>query len=264
VQAGLLLLFLILICAGCGRDAVVRDGNAVELEVQKANSWVEGESISDRLLIYSNSYSEASCFPSPGGTDSLVWSITNYALLKRIALIPNIDLRIFSNVVSRVLVLAGPKRFFNDMETEANVPLLISEQASVKHVVVDSFYINFRDMPAEEANRVLEEAKKEIEGGTPFQTVFQSYTERFGYDKTLHLPDGKIAKQSLTKIGNLGDFVLPENYNTLFSYRESWMPDAHRELVLISKEGEVRIDVDKDQGGRSVLHYIREVYERKK
>jgi hypothetical protein len=272
VKAAVSLMVLMLACYGCSRDAVVREEDPVEREVQQANSWSDGEPLPKVLLTYSNSRSEGSCFPSPSGTESIVHNITNYALLKRVALETNIDSRIFSNVVNRALVLAGPTRFFGDLKSEKNVPVALSEQAGVKHVVVDSFYINFKDMPGEEAKRVLEEAKKEIEDGAAFETVYRKYCERSSYVKELHLADGKIAKQSLTKIGNLGDFVLPENGNALFSYRESWMPKAHLESVFNAKQGEVRIDFDREDlsnypdvegtGERYVLHFVREVYER--
>jgi hypothetical protein len=273
VNAAVALLLLILVCSGCGRDAVVREEDPVEQEIQQANSWLQGQPLPKVLLTYSSSYSEGSCFPSPSGTESIVYSVTNYALLKRVALEPNIDPRIFSNVVNRALVLAGPNRFFGDLKTERSVPALLSEQMGMKHVVVDSFYINFRYMPGEEAKRVLEEAKKEIEDGTTFETVYRKYSERYSYVKELHLADGKIGKQNFTKIGSLGYIVLPENGNTLFSYFESNMPKAHIESVFNAKEGEVRIHFDnqdlsdypslKGTGERYVLHHVREVYESK-
>jgi hypothetical protein len=271
VRAGISLL-LILICCGCGREAIVREEDYVEREIQQANSWSDAEPLPKVLLTYSNSHIEGSCFPSPSGTEFIVYNITNYALLKRVALETNLDSRIFTNVVNRALVLAGPNRFFADLKTEKTVPASLSEQMGVKHVVVDSLYITLSDMPAEEAKRVLEEAKKKIEEGTPFQAVYQTYRERFGYVEEEDI-EGKIVKMNLTKIGNLGDFVLPENGNALFSYRESWMPITHVESLMNAKAGEARIDFDKEDlsnyptvkgtGERYVLHHVREVYEPK-
>jgi hypothetical protein len=273
VKAAVSLMVLMLVCYGCSRDAVVQEEDPVERDIQQANSWKEGDPLPKALLTYSSSHPEGYCIPFPSGTEWIVHNITNYALLKRVALETNIHSRIFSNVVNRALILAGPTRFFGDLKSEKNVPVALSEQAGVKHVVVDSFYINFKDMPGEEAKRVLEEAKKEIEDGAAFETVYRKYCERSSYVKELHLADGKIAKQSLTKIGNLGDFVLPENGNALFSHRESWMPKTHVESLMNAKAGEVRIDFDKEDlsnypdvkgtGERYVLHHVREVYEPK-
>jgi len=271
VKAAVSLMVLMLVCCGCSRDAVVQEEDPVEREIQQANSWKEGEPLPKALLTYSSSHSEGYCIPFASGTEWIVYNVTNYALLKRVALETTIDPRIFSNVVNRALALAGPKRFFGDLKSEKIVPVALSEQAGVKHVVVESFYINFKYMPGEEAKRVLEEAKQEIESGTAFETVYQKYSERYSYVKELHLAEGKIGKQTLTKIGNLGHIVLPENGNALFSYAESNMPKAHLESVFNATEGEVRIDFDtedlsnhpsaKGTGGRYVLHFVQEVYE---
>src|SRR5437868_8486559 len=91
---------------------------ATELE-QTANAWKESEPVPVRLLDYRKSW-DGSCFPNPRGTEVLFGGITNYPLLRDIAFLPQVDLRVFSNAVINAITVAGPSRFFRDIAEVAN------------------------------------------------------------------------------------------------------------------------------------------------
>jgi hypothetical protein len=90
-------------------------------------------------------------------------------------------------------------------------------------------------MQAEAARKVLEEISLELRQGKPWHDVYWKFMKRHEY------PSG-----NRTKIGNLGDFFLPENGNTLVSYREDWFPKNHRKELFAESAGEILILFDKE------------------
>jgi hypothetical protein len=252
---------------------------AVELE-RTGNTWKKGQKIPAKLLDYHTS-NDGSCFPNPRGTDVLFGTITNYPLLWEIALLPQVDSRVFSNSVNQALIVAGPTRFFSDLATTLKErPQLekreriatLKKQSRVRQIVVDSLYISFADMPPEAARKVLDEISLELRQGKPWHDVYWQFMQRHEYPYEEKLRDGTVIKGNRTKIGNLGDFFLPENGNTLFSYREDWLPKNHCKKLFAASAGEILILFDKEDlsrfpelsasqtGERYVLYQVREVY----
>lgn len=78
---------------------------------------------------------------------------------------------------------------------------------------------------------------------------------------------------TLSRIGNLGDFILPTNENPLFSYCADRMPRHHKPRLIEAKAGDTFILFDKEYlrsypelvnmetGERLVLHRVREVWD---
>jgi hypothetical protein len=252
---------------------------AAEL-VRAGNTWKMGEKIPAKLLKYHTSY-DGSCFPNPRGTDMLFGAISNYALLWEIALLPEVDSRVFSNSVNRALIITGPTRFFSDLATMLKErPQLekqeriatLKRQSRVRQIVVDSLYISSADMPPEAGRKILDEISLELRQGKPWHDVYWQFMERHEYPYEEKLSDGTVIKGNRTRIGNLGDFFLPENGNTLFSYREEWFPKKHRKQLFAANAGEILILFDKENlspfpelsakqtGERYVLYQVREVY----
>jgi hypothetical protein len=246
-----------------------------------SNAWKPGEPIPAKPLDYRASWHEDSCFPDPGGTEMVIGGITNYQLLCEIVFLPQIDSRVFSNAVNHVVALVGPTRFFTDVTARLNgVPGLeqqerfktLKKQSKLKHVVVDSLYITFADMAPESARKVLGEIEVELRSGKPWHDVYWKFMERYEYPYEDKLSDGTIIRGERTKIGNLGDFVLPANRSPLVSFRADWMPKAHVRKVFAAKAGDILILFDKEDlsrfpdlkdketGERYVLHRVREVY----
>jgi hypothetical protein len=211
----------------------------------------------------------------------VIGGITNYQLLCEIVFLPQIDSRVFSNAVNHVVALVGPTRFFTDVTARLNgVPGLeqqeriktLKKQSKLKHVVVDSLYITFADMAPESARKVLGEIEVELRSGKPWHDVYWKFMERYEYPYEDKLSDGTIIRGERTKIGNLGDFVLPANRSPLVSFRADWMPKAHVRKVFAAKAGDILILFDKEDlsrfpdlkdketGERYVLHRVREVY----
>jgi hypothetical protein len=238
--------------------------------VKAANAWIPGNPIPSELLTYSSSHAEGSCFPLSSGTKSIVYGITNYYLLRDMAFRPKIDPRIFTNVVTRAIVVGGATRFLSDIQKKQGLPQALKAQVGVKHVVVDSLWIDFADMSPSSAKDVLNQIKEELAQGKSFHNVYWKYLEKYEYPVTEKFGDGTSIKMTRTMIGNLGDFVLPLNKNPLFSYRESYMPKEHLTEIFGSKIGDILILFDKQDlrdyplrkgtGERYVLHRIREVY----
>jgi hypothetical protein len=208
--------------------------------------------------------------------------ITNYALLREIAFRPGTDLRVFSNAVIQAVITAGPDRLFRDLavtlkqrpklEKRDNIELL-KKQSEVRHIVVDSLYISFSEMPRDNARKVLDQISVELREGKPWHDVYWKYMEKYEHPYEQKLSNGTLIKGNRSYIGNLGDFVLPANGNPLLSYREEWMPKKHAEKLFTAKVGEILILFDKedlsrfgvipdekDTGERYVLHRVREVY----
>jgi hypothetical protein len=254
--------------------------DAVEL-AQAGNSWKEGEPIPIKLLEYRSSHEDGSCFPNPRGTESLFGAITNYTLLREIAFLPEIDSRVFSNSVNNAVVIAGPNRFFRDLAAALKQHpelekwerfRMIKKQSKVRHIVVDSLYITFADMVPDSARKVLNEISLEFQAGKPWHDVYLKFAEKYECPYEDRSVNGTINMGTRTKIGNLGDFVLPANRNALFSYRESLMPKEHIKklfavhlgdiLILYDKEDLSRYPelAEKETGERYVLHRVREVY----
>lgn len=252
----------------------------VELE-KTGNSWKQGEPIPAKLLEYRSSHEEGSCFPNPRGTEMMFQAITNFMLLEQIAFLPQNDARIFSNAVNNAVMVAGPNRFFADLAAvlQAKPELLkpdriqaLKKQSKVKHIVVDSLYITFADMSPDAAKKVLNEIKSELQSGKPWHNVYWKFMERYECPYEEKFTDGTVIKGTRSKIGNLGDFLLPANGNPLFSYREDWMPKQHISKLFAAKAGDILIlgdkedlsrfpDLrDKETGERYVLYQIREVY----
>jgi len=252
---------------------------AAEIE-RVGNAWKTGEPVPLKLLEYHTSR-DGSCFPSPRGTEMLFGTITNYALLREIVLLPQVDSRVFSNAVINAVVTAGPNRFFSDfseavkkrpeLEQSAKIKML-ERQSKVRHIAVDSLYITFADMAPDAARKVLGEISVELREGKPWHDVYWKYMEKYESpyeDKAL---DGTIIRGTRSKIGNLGDFVLAANHNPLFSFRQDWMPKKHVEKLFAAKAGDIVILSDKEDlsnfpsrsetqtGQRFVLHRVREVY----
>jgi hypothetical protein len=261
------------VCADEYRDS--------EVLGQRANAWTTGEAVPTGLLVYRNSYKEGSCFPDPAGTASIFYAITNYSLLKEIIFQPGLDPRIFTNAINEALVVVGPGRFFQDAldKFESRPELLktkrfqdLKAQARVKHVVVDSLYITYADMPPEKIKETLGAIRQELNGGTPWDKVYKSWSDKMEYPYEEKLSDGTTLKGTRTKVGNLGDFILPKNRNKLFSYREEWMPKEHLSKLFSGRTGEVLILFDKEDlsrfaglaeketGERYVLYRIREIW----
>jgi hypothetical protein len=244
------------------------------------NAWKPGDPIPAKLLEYRTSRDD-SCFPSPRGTEMLFQAITNYLLLREIAFLPKIDARVFSNAVINAVTLVGPTRFFTDLtvmlkekpalEKQDRFKML-AKQSKVKHVVVDSLYITFADMAPDSARKVLNEIKDELQSGKPWHDVYWKFMETYECPYEEKFSDGTVIKGKRSKIGNLGDFVLPANGNPLFSYREDWMPKGHVKtlfganvrdiLILFDKEDLTRFQglSAKETGERYVLYQVREIY----
>ncbi|MDB6066843.1 MAG: hypothetical protein JWR26_3051 [Pedosphaera sp.] len=149
---------------------------------------------------------------------------------------------------------------------------MLQRQSKVRHIVVDSLYINFHDMPADAAHKVLDQIADELKEGRPWHDVYWKYMEQYEYAYEEKLGDGSVIKGKRTKICNLGDFVLAENGNPLISFREDWMPKEHIKALFELKVGDILIRFDKEDlsrfptlsekqtGERYVLHRVREVY----
>lgn len=248
--------------------------------VRAANTWKQGEKIPAKLLTYRSS-SDGSCFPNPTGTEMLFAAITNYSFLWEIAFLPEVDSRVFSNSVGRALIIAGPTRFFSDLATtrkdrpeleKRERMAMLKKQSRVRQVVVDSLYISFADMTPEAARKVLEEISLELRQGKPWGDVYRQFMKRYECPYEQRLSIGTVIKGIRTKIGNLGDFFLSENGNTLFSYREDWLPKNHHKNLFAANVGEIIILFDKEDlsrfpelsaketGERYVMYHIREVY----
>ena len=252
---------------------------ATEL-VKMGNAWKQGEPIPAKLLEYRTS-NDGSCFPSPRGTGMLFQAITNFPLLQEIVFLPQNDARIFSNAVNNAVVVVGPNRFFTnlavvlkarpELEKQGRIKAL-KKQSKVKHIVVDSLYITFEDMTPDVSKKVLDEIKGELLQGKRWHDVYWKFMERYECPYEKKFTDGTVVKGTRSKIGNLGDFVLPANGNPLFSYREDWMPKQHISKLFAAKTGDILILFDKEDlsrfpdlkdketGERYVLYQIREVY----
>jgi|GEM_PF-7010067 hypothetical protein len=264
----------VLSCSGADSYAEAADLKKI------SNSWKAGESLPGKLLEYHSSQ-DGSCFPNPRGTYVLFSAITNYPLLREIVFRPEVDLRVFSNSVNQAIVLAGPTRFFADLATTLKErPELakreriktLKKQSTVRQIVVDSLYITFADMPPLEARKVLDEISLELRQEKPWHDVYWRFLEKYESPYEEKLSDGTIIKGKRTKIGNLGDFVLPANRNQLFSYREDWMPKKHINQLFSANTGDILILFDKEDlsrfpeisrkqtDERYILYRVREVF----
>jgi hypothetical protein len=127
-------------------------------------------------------------------------------------------------------------------------------------------------MAPDAAKKVLNQIAAELRTGKAWHSVYQKFADTYEYPWQETQSDGTIAKGTRTKLGNLGDFVLPANGNPLFSSRASWMPKGHLKKLFQAKAGDILILFDKEDmsihgdlsqketGKRLVLHKIREVY----
>jgi hypothetical protein len=222
-----------------------------------------------------------SCFPNPRGTEMVFQGITNYPLLREIVFLPKIDLRVFSNAVVNAVTVAGPARFFTDFTAGLKEKpewekqdrfTMLAKQAKVKHVVVDSLYITFADMAPDTAGKVLSAIKDELRSGKRWHDVYWRFMETYECPYEEKFSDGTVNKGKRSKIGNLGDFVLPANGNPLFSYRKDWMPKGHIKTLLGASVGDILILFDKEDlsrfqglseketGERFILYQVREIY----
>lgn len=253
---------------------------AASLE-RAGNSWEGGEPIPPGLLDFHKSWDTGSCFPNPRGTKMLFGSITNYALLWKIVLLPDTDLRIFTNAVNQAVVVGGPNKFFHDLaaaikeqprlQKNGRTKMLV-KQSRVKHIVIDSLYIPFANMAPTAAWTTLDAISSELQEGKPWHDVYWKFMERYETPYEDKISDGTIIKGNRSKIGNLGDFVLPANRHPMFSFREDWMPKSHLKKLFAAKAGDILILFDKEDlsqfpdlaesetGERYVLHQVREVY----
>ncbi len=252
---------------------------AIELE-RLGNAWKTGDRIPAKLLEYRTSQ-DGSCFSNPRGTEKLFQAITNYVLLREIALLPKIDSRVFSNSVIQAVVLSGPNRFFADLaaalkqhpELEKRDRIkILKNQSKVRHIVVDSLRIDFADMAPDSARKVLDEISRELRDGEAWHDVYWKFMKKYEYSYEDKLSGGTIHNSVRTKIGNLGDFFLPEDRNALFSFREQWMPNDHIKTLFMAKAGDILILFEKEDmsrysgsikrrsGESFVLHRVREVY----
>jgi hypothetical protein len=273
------LLPCLVIFAAVGASAADDYKEATDIE-HVGNSWREGDPIPSKLLEYRESW-DGSCFPNPRGTETLFGSITNYALLWRIVLLPSADLRVFTNAVNHALIVGGPNRFFKDLadalkkqpqlQKTARIKML-EKQSRVRHIVVDSLYISLADMVPTAARTTLDGISRELREGKPWHEVYWNFMEKYETSYEDKTSDGTIIKGNRSKIGNLGDFVLPVNRNPMFSFREDWMPRSHLKKLLAANEGEILVLFDIEDlsrfpdlaasqtGERYVLHRVREVY----
>jgi hypothetical protein len=251
--------------------------------VNAANQWKAGEPISFKLLEYKPAQRDGYCFPWPDGTEMLFGGITNYAFFKAVLERPATDLRILTNALGCGLRLVGPNRFFTDALAQIRLrPELVLEspamtwikaQAAVKHVFVDSLYISFARMKQKLAAETLDQIRSDLQRGTNWDRALRFWSWKLEYKEVEPRVDGRKVTLTLSRIGNLGDFILPQNENPLFSFREDWMPRAHKQKLLAAKTGDILILFDKEDlssyadlaeketGERLVLHRIREVWD---
>jgi hypothetical protein len=248
-----------------------------------ANAWKQEEPIPAKLLEYKTSWREGSCFPDPSGTEFLFSTITNYSLMREVVFLPELDARVFSNAVRAAVQAVGPSRFFTDsLAVLEGKPGLrkqdrfdeLWKQAKVRHVVVDSLYITFSDMSPGSAKEVLNEIAAELRRGKSWHDVYWKFMEAYEGPSEYKFSDGTTVKGKRSKIGNLGDFVLPANGSALFSFRKEWMPKEHARKLLSANAGDILVLFDKEDlsrfpdlrdretGERYVLHRVREVYGR--
>lgn len=265
---------------GLVRASAADDYNEAKDLERVSNSWKVGEPIPSKLLDYRTS-SDGSCFPIPRGTEMLFGSITNYALLWQIVLLPDSDRRVFTNAVTDAVIVGGPNRFFHDLsDTLKKQPELqkaarikmLEKQSRVRHIVVDSLYITFADMTPTDARTTLNEISRELQDGKPWHDVYWKFMEKYEAPYEDKTSDGMNFKGNRSKIGNLGDFVLPANKHPMFSFREDWMPKSHIKKLFAAKAGDILILFDKEDlsrfpqlaksetGERYVLYCVRETY----
>src|SRR5579859_6704077 len=248
--------------------------------VRTSNAWKENEPVPTELLKYRTSWIKGNCFPDPEGTEVVFGGITNYLLLKKIVFLPKIDFRVFSNAVNRAILVGGPNSFFRDLtatlkdrpefERQDRIKLL-KKQSKERHMIVDSLYISFADMPSDSARKVLDEISVDLRAGKPWHDVYWRFMEKYESPNEDKL--GAIIPGTRSKIGNLGDFLLTANHNALFLYREDWLPKQHFEKILTSNTGDIVILYDKEDlsrfpdlaetqsGERYVLYHVREVFD---
>ena len=253
---------------------------SVEL-CKEANAWKKGQPIPTEILEYRTSHQEGSCFPDPTGTESIFYQITNYPALKEILFSKNTDARVFTNAANNAMRIAGPTQFFKDVLSQLNedTALLKMErfrtlkiQSKIRHIVVDSLYISYADMPAKQIIPVLDQIEVELKSGMTWSSVYKKWADKFETPYEYKVNDGRSVIGHRTKIGNLGDFILPENRDELFSFRESWMPKEHLPKLMSAKANEILILFDKEDltnypdlakkesGERYILYRIREIW----
>ncbi len=270
--------------------AVLGDDDCFALAAALAKEvahWQSNTPLPPRLLEYRSSRGpglEWDALPNPAGTHTLFSSITNKDLLFSTIFAEPLDTRVFDVAVARCLEFEGPTEFFRRALAQlGHDPKLLQierfqsllSQAQTRHVVVDGLFINRRNLSPSEVTAALAGLKQELESGSTWAATYRRWADRYSLTSTNQFYGGTTRAATRTKIGNLGDFIIPENGNPTYAFRMEWLPLAHVPILVEAKPGTIcilaaesdhslaRPQESGDAGERMMLYQIREVYEGK-
>jgi hypothetical protein len=198
--------------------------------------------------------------PSPQALLQTYADLDNYDDLHARLLDPATSEKALPIAVERALLLAGPTRLFTDVRADAvREPVLFEsgtrrsllERSTQAHVDVDAIYIDEKDMPRSEAIKILQQVAARLAGGETLDSIYAQVQAEHSYD------DGDL---HLTRIGNMGQFVLSEQKRNAFPFRWITVPEPDVKKLLAALPGAAVICEDNGGPRRVVLYAVRDLY----
>lgn len=229
--------FMATLCA----TARANDGRSL---VDQANSWSSDSEVPQALLQFRRS---SGCLPEQDDSQAIFSRIDNYQLLKQVVLSTE-NGRVFDYAIEQALIIAGPTRLFGDLSVALSGwsgARLRSERAGLearmraRSVLVEALSLDRSDFPEGLANQVLSEISQELGEGHTFDAVYEKYSARFAYSLPEKLQNGEVVQLALTRIGNLGRFMLFDSQQNHLPQARPEIPRSHFNRILQGTSGEV-------------------------
>jgi len=182
-----------------------QDDGSVRI-LQTADSWRTGDPLPQELRRFRHYGAD---IPTTLDSDSLIAQVKNPALLAALVVDSGTDPECREDALSRGLEVDGPNQFFDLPRTQLSAAATkdiqpwineVRQRMSRPHVVVDALSIEDRDMPRQQALKVIKRVTNDLRTGAPWSKVYERYSEEFSYPPK---SDG-----SRTKIGLLGHLVI--------------------------------------------------------
>ncbi len=248
--------------------------------LKQCESWKPGDTIPEYLLKDAEDFNPMSMFKP---TDYIM-EIDNKELLFHLIIhsqSPHYNRAIAFNRFLNILGLSEFKSFLDNIAVEPELDNIqlneLRKIFSSKCVKVYWFFVDFDDMPKDDAFKVLSHMKSKIDAGEDMMEVYKIYAKKYEY-----LKDTEFPKHYVTKIGNGGKFYLSQaimnTFPAYFSREKS--KDHYKKILGLNKGDSIIVEeliTDKDKelrekhgdiiytetSDRLILYIVTEIFEDK-
>jgi len=175
---------------------------------------------------------------TPESTFGIYTKISSAPLALALVLSPETDADVLPFAIERAFQLGGPRWLFSQIACAwIEDPKLaaspqhdrLDKRMHEVHVQIDALWIDENDVDETTAHKIIEELSTRLRSGGEWNAVLAEYQEKYRVD----------ANSPMTRIGNLGDFVVSPSKRDALPFRRVSIPAAHVSKLLAAKKTDV-------------------------